>query len=193
MGRARDRRAADRHVRLRRVRPQGAQAKPGARPARHQAALLGTAEWPHRFRLRAEGVRGASRVAPRDRSRRARVISPLRLCAVAAFDLPRHRQACAGHRRQHRGRWQVRSLDLLEPDGRRHAGQGGASRSWRGRSDGCAGIAAWRCGAAAAGLGCAARRVSLRRHRFIDRRGHDARAQQCAGQDLFHRLRREGL
>ena len=28
---------------------------------------------------------------------------------------------------------------------------------------------------------------------LIHRRGHDARAQQCAGQDLFHRLRREGL
>ena len=145
------------------------------------------------FASELKALRGAPRMAPRDRSRRARVLSPLRLCAVAAFDLSRHRQARARQRRQHRGRWQDRSLDLLEPHGRRHAGQGGAARSWRGRGDGCAGIAAWRCGAAPAGLGCAARRVSLRRHQLIDRRGHDARAQQCAGQDLFHRLRREGL
>ena len=189
MGRARDRRAADRHVRLRRVRPQGAQAQPGARPARHQAALLGPAERAHGVRLRAEGVRGAAGVAARDQSRRARLLSPLRLCAVAAFDLSRHRQACAGNRRHHRGRRQGRCLDLLEPHGCRQAGQGGASRSRRRRSDRCAGITAWRCGAAATGLGCAARRVSIRRDRLVHRRGHDAGAKQCPGEDLFHWLR----
>ncbi len=48
------------------------------------------------------------------------------------------------------------------------------------RGDRRARDAAWRCGAAAAGRRRAARRLSVRRHRFLDGRGVDAGAQQRA-------------
>ncbi len=51
----------------------------GARPARHQAALSRAAEWAHRVRLGAEGVRGAARLEGRAQRGRARVLSQARL------------------------------------------------------------------------------------------------------------------
>ena len=92
-----------------------------------------------------------------------------------------------GNRRHRRGRRQGRCLDLLEPHGRGEEGR-----------------AAPRPGAAEAtdalelllgdavqrdGRGCAVRRVSVRRRRFVGDRRTDAGAEHAAGEDLLHRLR----
>ena len=79
LGRAADDRAPDRHVRLRGVGSLHPHAHACARSPRHQAALLGPRRWQSRLRLGVEGAQGCSRLAGRDRSRRAR----RRSCATA--------------------------------------------------------------------------------------------------------------
>ena len=67
----------------------------GARPPRHQAALLGPRRRQSRVRLGTEGAQDAPRLAGRDRPRRARGVPALRLCADADEHLSRDQQARA--------------------------------------------------------------------------------------------------
>ena len=112
------------------------------------------------------------------RPRCARRLSAAWLRAVAALHLSRHRKARAGHIAHHRAEG---ATVATSPSGalRRRAERGKSApfnvsdREAIERSN-----AAARCGRTADGRRRAARRFSLRRHRFLDRRGDDAGAEQ---------------
>ena len=171
-----------------------AHADAGARPARHQAALLRRAAGPPAVRLGAEGVARASRTGGRPSTRRGRGLSAPQLRPATAHDLSRGREAAArddpdGARGRGAG------ADLLLGRARRSRAPACTQRSGAGRDGGgrAARCAAARCRPAAHDRRRAARRLSLRRHRFLDRGGADAGAEHAAGEDVLDRLSRRGL
>ncbi len=88
-------RAGDRHVRVRVVGPQDADPGAGARPARHQAALLRGNAGAGAVRVPAQGVSRGARLEADHRRRCGRRLSPTCLCRAAAHDLSRSAQAGA--------------------------------------------------------------------------------------------------
>ena len=128
VGRAADHRTPDRHVRFRGVGSLHPHAHAGARSPRHQAALLGACRGQPRVRLGAQGAEARSRLAGRDRPRRAGGVPSLRLCADAQEHLSRNQQARAGHAaRMRRGR-QGQAHGLLVAVGGCGARSGRAAR-----------------------------------------------------------------
>ena len=159
----------------------GPATEPRARPSRHQAALFGTAERARRFRLGAEGVRGAARLAAGAQPRCARrpicasLMCRRRIPSIAASTSSRRVTSPPSTPKGDR------DLSLLELRGCGRARQERAARCRRPRGDRYARAAARRRGWTAARRRRAARRVPLRRHQFLGRRGDDADAQQRAG------------
>ena len=129
--------ALPRHVRVRPLGPEPADAVHGPRPSRREAALLrAPARWSAHLRIRTEGTARPRRIASRDRSVcRGRVLRA-RLRARAAHHLPRVPQAAArrdahGAARTSAARARVvlgRAL-LARQQGERWRGDGGTQSS----------------------------------------------------------------
>ena len=192
-------RAHHRHVRVRAVGPHHAHAVAGARPARHQADVLRRAARP-----RCCSPRSSRRSAPRPAGGRPSTTMRSRaICATAtsrsrARSIARPRSCRRAHPDGARRRGAEADLLLGCAAGRAHRAVAQRSGAGRGRGDRAARCAAARCRPAAHDRRRAARRVSLRRHRFLDRGRADAGAEHAAGEDLLdrlpcHRLRRGDL
>ncbi len=183
-----------RHVRGRALGPADPHAPPRARPDGREAALLrlGRAGLP--VRQRAQGHRRASRFRRPPGSGGGRGLRALRLCAGAALDLCRDREALAGRDPRRRGGCRARRGDtgaVLGPD-RRGRGRDAVRRRRRGGGR-PAGEAAEALRLAAAGRGRAARGFPVRRHR--QRRGdrHRPGGLARAGAHLRGRLQGPAL
>ena len=87
----------ERHVRDGGLGPRRAAADAGARPARHQAAVLDQAERPLPVRLRAQGVQGGAAMAWRIEPRRCRGADALQLRPGSDVHLCRRQQIAPGH------------------------------------------------------------------------------------------------
>ena len=90
-----DREAPDRHVHHRHLGSPRADADVGARPSRHQAAVLGKVRRPLPVRFRAQGLARAPGLDAAHRPRRGRRFPAAQLHPGAALDLPRRQQARA--------------------------------------------------------------------------------------------------
>ena len=194
VGRGGRARARHRHVRLCAVGPHDPHSAPGARPPRHQAALLRGNAGTGAVRLRAQGFPCRARLEAEHRRRRGRRLSAPCLHCAAAHDLPRSIEAPSRSHPDPAPGQGGDSAMLLGPA--RHRGRRpGAQRSGAGRERGgrAARCAAARLGQAADDRRRAARGVSFRRHQFLDRRGVDAGAEHAAGEDLLDRLSRARL
>ena len=119
MGRAADGRASHRHVRLCAVGPAGAHACAWCATVSASSRSITDGRM-RRFVFASElkAFEALPGWRPELDQRRARRLSAARLCAVAAFDLSRHRQARAWAYRHHRCRRQRRDARFLESSSR---------------------------------------------------------------------------
>ena len=185
------RRALSRHVRLRAVGSQPADAVHGARPVGRQAAVLRAAGRRHpAVRQRTEvaaGVPGAAGRWTESRHRPAgrRGVFRARVRRRAAHHLSPGEEAAAGSRPRHpawrSGRRAARILGRALHPGQPHQPR----RRLRRTAASSAGI-----GAPADDLGSSSRCIPVRRCRFQRRGGDDGRAVEWPGQHLLHRVRR---
>ena len=172
------------------VGPARAHAHAGARPARHQAAVLGEVRRAVFVRLRAQ-----ARCALFPAGRRAST-APRSPASCGTITCPPPRTIYEGVRKLEPGTiltlpWggepQHRTLLGRARGCARGPRRSAARRRWR--TDRPAGGAAARRGQAPHGGRRAARRVSVGRHRFVDGRRADDGRQCRAGAHLYHRLR----
>ena len=189
LGRRSDRQTSDRHVRDGALGPPRPGALPRARPARHQAALLGRFDGRLLFGSELKALRADRSWAPElDRD------ALLPFCAsamcrrptrsIAAFANCRPGRSCAHRPAARRSIAPYWSLPDVARPGQSARSRGDEEEATSARR------AAARRGGPAHGRRRAARRFSVGRHRFIDRRRADAGAERAAGAHLLDRLSR---